>query len=310
MKHVSVLLEETIEQLRVKPDGIYVDATLGRGGHAEALLQKLENGHLYAFDRDARAIAESKERLQPYLDKVTFLHRDFASLKEALREEGVEGIDGIMMDLGVSSPQFDDPSRGFSYRFDTRLDMRMDQESPKDAYMVVNTYSLNDLIAILRNYGEERYAPQIAKAIVKARESAPVETTGQLVEIIKSALPERVLRQKGHPAKQTFQALRIEVNDELEDLKHGLTDALELLNANGRCAVITFHSLEDRIVKQIFKAYSTAPFVDPKLPLKESQMEQASFRLITKKPILPKEEETNENHRAHSAKLRVIEKKG
>ena len=306
MKHVSVLLHETVDLLEVKPDGIYVDGTLGRGGHAGYLISKLQSGHLYAFDKDEQALRESRENLKDHLDHITMIHGDFRSMKQQLLQYGIEKVDGIMMDLGVSSPQFDDPSRGFSYRFDARLDMRMDQSQKKDAWQIVNTYEKNDLIRILKEYGEERYASSIASAIVKRRAAAPINTTFELVDVIRSALPDKELRKKGHPAKQTFQALRIEVNDELEALRKGLEDALDLLKEGGRCAVITFHSLEDRIVKNTFKDYSSTPFVEPKLPVKAEQMEQASFQLINKKPITAAEDELDENHRAHSARLRGI----
>ena len=306
MKHVSVLLHETVDLLEVKPDGIYVDGTLGRGGHAGYLISKLQSGHLYAFDKDEQALRESRENLKDHLDHITMIHGDFRSMKQQLLQYGIEKVDGIMMDLGVSSPQFDDPSRGFSYRFDARLDMRMDQSQKKDAWQIVNTYEKNDLIRILKEYGEERYASSIASAIVKRRAAAPINTTFELVDVIRSALPDKELRKKGHPAKQTFQALRIEVNDELEALRKGLEDALDLLKEGGRCAVITFHSLEDRIVKNTFKDYSSAPFVEPKLPVKAEQMEQASFQLINKKPITAAEDELDEHHRAHSARLRGI----
>ncbi len=308
MKHVSVLLHETVDSLNVKPDGIYVDGTLGRAGHAKYLISKLTTGHLYAFDKDEQALKESRINLEGSLDKVTMIHADFSSMQEELKKLGVEKVDGIMMDLGVSSPQFDDSERGFSYRFDARLDMRMNQEQELDAEKVVNTYSEKELVRILREYGEERYASSIAKAIVKKRSIKPIHTTFELVDVIKSALPAKELRKKGHPAKQTFQAIRIEVNGELTALQNGLEEALDLLDVNGRCAIITFHSLEDRIVKNIFRDYSSAPFVEPRLPLKAEQMEQASFQLINRKPILATQEELNENNRSHSAKLRVIER--
>lgn len=308
MEHRSVLLAETIDYLNVDPAGIYVDATLGRGGHARELISRLESGHLYAFDKDAQAIAETADRLSDVSSYITMIRSDFRNMAAALAEKGIDKVDGIMMDLGVSSPQFDDPDRGFSYRYDTRLDMRMDQSQQLDAWTVVNTYPVKELTRILRDYGEERYAPLIAKRIEAERRAHHIETTGQLVEVIRSALPDKVLRQKGHPAKQTFQALRIEVNQEFDSLREGLEQALSLLKVHGRLAVITFHSLEDRIVKTTFKSYSTAPFVEPKLPLKAEQMEQASFQLVTKKPVTAGEEELNENHRAHSAKLRVIER--
>lgn len=308
MKHVSVLLHETVDSLDVKPDGIYVDGTLGRAGHAKYLISKLTTGHLYAFDKDEQALEESRINLSDCLDKVTMIHADFSSMQEELHRRGITHVDGIMMDLGVSSPQFDDSQRGFSYRFDARLDMRMNQEQELDAEKVVNTYSESELVRILREYGEERYASSIARAIVKRRTQATIQTTFELVDVIKSALPARELRKKGHPAKQTFQAIRIEVNNELGALKKGLEEALDLLDVNGRCAIITFHSLEDRIVKNTFREYSSAPFVDPRIPLKAEQMEQASFQLVNKKPILATQEELDENHRSHSAKLRVIQR--
>ena len=308
MEHISVLLHETVDALNVKKDGIYVDGTLGRGGHAKLLLSKLTTGHLYAFDKDATAIEESKENLKEYLDKVTFIHHDFSHMKECLNEMNVQKVDGVMMDLGVSSPQFDDPNRGFSYRFDAKLDMRMDQSQSLSAYEIVNTYSFEDLMRILLKYGEERNAKQIARAIEKRRAVKPIETTFELVDVIKSALPNKVLNKKGHPAKQTFQALRIETNHELDSLEEGLKEACDLLDVNGRIAVITFHSLEDRMVKNVFKELSTPPYVDPKLPIKENEKEQPDFFLVTKKPNESNEEELSQNHRAHSAKLRVMER--
>jgi 16S rRNA (cytosine1402-N4)-methyltransferase len=308
MEHTAVLLQETVDLLNVKPDGIYVDGTLGRGGHAGLLISKLAAGHLYAFDKDEQAIEESKENLKEHLDKVTFIHDDFRHMKEALNAYGVERVDGVMMDLGVSSPQFDDPERGFSYRFDARLDMRMDRSQKKDAWQVVNTYGEADLTRIIRTYGEERYASSIARHIVKRRQEKPIETTFELVDVIREALPAKEVYRKGHPARKTFQALRIEVNDELGALEAGLREACSMLKVGGRCAVITFHSLEDRMVKQTFKDLSTAPFVEPKLPVKAEQMEQASFLLLTKKPIEADVKEIYENHRAHSAHLRGIER--
>ena len=308
MEHESVLLPETIELLDVKPEGIYVDATLGRGGHTRALAEKLTTGHLYSFDKDAEAIAESQENLADLADRITLIHADFRDLRQELEARGIEAVDGVMMDLGVSSPQFDDPERGFSYRFDARLDMRMDQEQKLTAYDVINTYGEGELASVFRRYGEERYAGPIARTIVRQREKAPVETTFQLVELIRSALPAKVLNKKGHPAKQVFQALRIEVNDELGALEEGLQQACSILKPGGRCAVITFHSLEDRIVKTIFKELTTAPFVEPRLPVKASQMEQASFTAVTRKPVTAGSEELARNRRAHSAKLRAVER--
>jgi len=286
MKHTSVLLKETVDSLNVKEDGIYVDGTLGRGGHSGYLISKLKSGHLYAFDKDSQAIAESTENLKDVLSYITMIHNDFRSMKEELAK------------------------RGFSYRYDARLDMRMNQEQELDAYQIVNTYSFEELCRILREYGEEKFTKPIARAIEKQRAIRPIETTFQLVDVIKSALPDKVLRQKGHPAKQTFQALRIEVNDELGALQKGLEEALSLLKPHGRCAIITFHSLEDRMVKSVFKDYSSAPYIDPRIPIKASDIKQADYNLITKKPITATDEELEENHRSHSAKLRVIEKKG
>ena len=308
MEHESVLLPETIELLDVKPEGVYVDATLGRGGHTRALAEKLTTGHLYSFDKDAEAIAESQENVADLADRITLIHADFRDLRQELEARGVEAVDGVMMDLGVSSPQFDDPERGFSYRFDARLDMRMDQEQKLTAYDVINTYGEGELASVFRRYGEERYAGPIARTIVRQREKAPVETTFQLVELIRSALPAKVLNKKGHPAKQVFQALRIEVNDELGALEEGLQQACSILKPGGRCAVITFQSLEDRIVKTIFKELTTAPFVEPRLPVKASQMEQASFTAVTRKPVTAGSEELARNRRAHSAKLRAVER--
>ena len=308
MKHISVLLNETVGSLNVRENGIYVDGTLGRGGHAKLLLSYLKSGHLYGIDKDEEALKESEANLQEYSGRFTLIHGDFRNMRQLLETAGISGADGIMLDLGVSSPQFDDPERGFSYRYDARLDMRMDRTQELDAYTVVNTYSREELTRILREYGEERFAGRIAANIVKYREEKPVETTMELVEIIRASLPAKVLNGKGHPAKQTFQALRIAVNDELGALENGLRDACSLLNENGRCAVITFHSLEDRIVKNLFRELSEPPYIDPKLPVREQKRPQADYRLITKKPITADEAEINDNRRAHSAKLRVIER--
>ena len=310
MEHQSVLLKETVDALNVKEDGIYVDGTLGRGGHSKLLVSKLSSGHLYAFDKDLEAIEESKEVLKDYLDKVTLIHGDFKDMDEILKEYGVTKVDGIMMDLGVSSPQFDDVKRGFSYRYDARLDMRMNQNQELDAYQVVNEYSEEELNRIFKEYGEARYARSVAKAIIKKRQTNMITTTYELVDVIKGALPNKELNKKGHPAKQYFQALRIEVNNELESLTTGLRHAANLLAMHGRLAIITFHSLEDRLVKTEFKNYSSAPFVEAKLPILDSQMEQASFQLVNKKPIVAGDDELKENNRAHSAKLRVLERIG
>lgn len=307
MQHYSVMLEETITSLNVQPNGIYVDGTLGRGGHSNALISRLTTGHLYAFDKDMQAIQECQAKFQNE-PRITILHQDFHHIVPTLQTLGVVGVDGIMLDLGVSSPQFDDPKRGFSYRFDARLDMRMNQQQQLDAYMVVNTYSIARLIQIFQEYGEERYAKSIGFAIEKARKQNPIETTFQLVEVIKSALPQKVLRQKGHPAKQVFQALRIEVNDELNTLSATVEECLTFLNVHGRFAIITFHSLEDRIVKNIFQKVCKAPYIDPRIPVKAQDIPQPDFIQITKKPIQASHLELDENHRSHSAKLRVIER--
>ncbi len=308
--HYSVLLNETIEGLDIKPEGIYVDGTLGRGGHSLEVVKRLnQGGRLICFDKDIQAIEYSKERLKDYLDQVTFIHADYSSIKLELAQLGIEKVDGVILDIGVSSPQFDDQMRGFSYRFDARLDMRMDQSQVLSAYEVVNTYSYHELVSILYRYGEESFAKQIARKIESAREIKPIETTFDLVEVIKSALPAKVLSKKGHPAKQTFQALRIEVNKELDALETGLKDSIELLKQHGRVCVISFHSLEDRIVKEMFNQYGKAPKVDKFIPLRADELPQADYVVITKKPIVASKEELEENKRSHSAKLRVIMKK-
>ena len=306
MSHVSVLLKETIDYLNVKEEGIYLDATCGRGGHTEAIVKQLTTGKVIVFDLDIVAIEEAKKRLAPYLDKLIFINDNYATLKEHCEKQNISQLDGFVFDLGVSSPQFDDPSRGFSYRYDSNLDMRMDQSQTFSAYHLVNEYPLNRLTNVLRDYGEEPFAYPIAKKIVAARLLAPITTTGQLVEIIKSALPSRILHQKGHPAKQTFQAIRIEVNQELASVEKAVSDACALLKVEGSGCVITFHSLEDRIVKEIFKQLSTPPKTNRRLP---QQIIDVQYQLIIKKPLTPSEEELIENPRSHSAKLRVIERK-
>lgn len=306
MSHVSVLLKETIDYLNVREDGIYLDATCGRGGHTEAIVKQLTTGKVIVFDLDIVAIEEAKKRLLPYLDKLIFINDNYATLKKHCENNGIPRLDGFVFDLGVSSPQFDDPMRGFSYRFDSDLDMRMDQSQSFSAYHLVNEYPLNQLTKILRDYGEEPFAYPIAKKIIAARLLSPIATTGQLVDIIKSALPSRILHQKGHPAKQTFQAIRIEVNQELASVEKAVSDACALLKVEGRGCVITFHSLEDRIVKEIFKQLSTPPKTNRRLP---QQIIDVQYQLIIKKPLTPSEEELIENPRSHSAKLRVIERK-
>lgn len=307
-KHYSVLLAESISELQIKPHGIYVDGTLGRAGHSQEICKQLQDGHLYAFDRDQQAIDESIEILKSYAGKVTFIHDNFSFIKADLMKYNLEKIDGLILDLGVSSPQFDDSSRGFSYRFDARLDMRMDQSQAISAYEVVNNFTFHELVSILHRYGEEKFAKLIARKIEAARALAPIETTLQLAELIKDAYPMKARSQKGHPAKKSFQAIRIAVNGELEALEKGLQDAIEMLNVNGRICVITFHSLEDRIVKELFIKAASVEKVDRRIPLLPSQIKTANYQVITKKPIYPNENELEENNRSHSAKLRVIER--
>lgn len=308
MKHYSVLLQESIDNLAIHSDGIYVDGTLGRGGHSAEILARIPQGHLYAFDRDASAIEESRERLAQIGDNVTLIHSNFSNLKRELTARGVTGIDGMVLDLGVSSPQFDEAQRGFSYRFDAPLDMRMDQSQKLSAYQVVNEWEYQELVRIFFQFGEESFAKQIARKIEKAREVKPIETTFALVDVIKSALPAKVLNKKGHPAKKVFQAIRIAVNDELGELQLVLRDALELLHVGGRLCVISFQSLEDRIVKDTFASSSKPKQYDKRIPILPQDMEAAPYRLLNKKPITATEEELRENMRSHSAKLRCIER--
>ena len=307
--HVTVLLHETIDMLDVKPDGIYVDATLGGAGHSEYLLTKLgESGHLYAFDQDQYAIENAKIRLAPFIEKgmVTFIKDNFRHLQERLNELGVTEIDGICYDLGVSSPQLDERERGFSYKKDAPLDMRMNQEASLTAYEVVNTYDYHDLVRIFFKYGEDKFSKQIARKIEQARAIKPIETTTELAEIIKSAKPAKELKKKGHPAKQIFQAIRIEVNDELGAADESIQQAMDLLALDGRISVITFHSLEDRLTKQLFKEASTVE-VPKGLPFIPDDL-KPKMELVNRKPILPSEEELEDNNRSHSAKLRVARK--
>ena len=306
--HTPVLLQESIDGLNIKPDGIYVDATLGGGGHSSKILERLNenDGYLYCFDKDGEAICTASAKLSKIKQNFKIIHSDFGNLKEKLNEEGVEKIDGILFDIGVSSYQFDSPTRGFSYKYDARLDMRMDQSQALDAYTVVNTYSQEKLTKIFYEYGEEKYARAISAKIVQARKANPITTTFQLVDIIKSALPSKVLNGKGHPAKQVFQAIRIEVNDELGALKRAISQALSMLNKNGRCAIISFHSLEDRIVKTMFnEACRQNDNVKGLASLNSSEQE---FQLVNKKVIVASENELKDNNRSHSAKLRIIEK--
>lgn len=307
-KHIPVLLYEVLDNLNIKENGIYVDCTLGRAGHASEILKRIPHGHLYGFDQDMIAIKESMPRLKEIRDNFTLIHSNFVNIKEELAKFNVYQVDGILMDLGVSSPQFDDKDRGFSYRYDARLDMRMDTSQELDAHYIVNNYDLNKLTFIFKEYGEEKFAYQIAKNIVKKRIVKPIDTTFELVEIIKETLPDKILAKKGHPAKQVFQALRIETNHELDYLKDVLNDALNLLKENGRLAIITFHSLEDRIVKQTFKNVSEKqgnrhlPLVFP------NQDEMPKFTLVNRQVITAKDEELENNPRSKSAKLRIIER--
>ena len=307
--HVTVLLHETIDYLDVKPDGVYVDATLGGAGHSEYLLSKLSpKGHLYAFDQDATAIEHAKKRLAPYIEKgmVTFVQDNFRHLKLQLEKLGVDEIDGICYDLGVSSPQLDERERGFSYKQDAPLDMRMNRHADFSAYQVVNDYDYHDLVRIFFKYGEDKFSKQIARKIEQARQIKPIETTTELAEIIKSAKPAKELKKKGHPAKQIFQAIRIEVNDELGAADESIQQAIDLLTVDGRISVITFHSLEDRLTKQLFKEASTVD-VPKGLPFIPDDL-KPKLELISRKPILPSAEELELNNRAHSAKLRVAKK--
>ena len=305
--HVTVLLNEAVEGLNVKSDGIYVDCTLGGAGHSSLILKQLTTGHLYCFDQDENAIQAARQRLETIGNQFTIIQSNFKNIKAELNQRGVEHVDGILFDLGVSSPQFDNAERGFSYNYDARLDMRMDQSSSLDAHEIVNHYSYEQLVEILYKYADEKFAKQIARRIEKEREIQPIDTTFQLVEIVKSAIPAYARRKGGHPAKRTFQALRIAVNDELNVFYIALKDALDLLNINGRIAVITFHSLEDKICKYTFNDVSKLKDVPKGLPVIPEEM-QPKFKLINKKPIIATEEELNENHRSHSAKLRVIER--
>ena len=307
--HVTVLLHETIDYLDVKPDGVYVDATLGGAGHSEYLLSKLSpKGHLYAFDQDATAIEHAKKRLAPYIEKgmVTFVQDNFRHLKLQLEKLGVDEIDGICYDLGVSSPQLDERERGFSYKQDAPLDMRMNRHADFSAYQVVNDYDYHDLVRIFFKYGEDKFSKQIARKIEQARQIKPIETTTELAEIIKSAKPAKELKKKGHPAKQIFQAIRIAVNDELGAADESIQQAIDMLAVDGRISVITFHSLEDRLTKQLFKEASTVD-VPKGLPFIPDDL-KPKLELISRKPILPSAEELEMNNRAHSAKLRVARK--
>ena len=307
-QHKSVLLQECIDALNIRPDGIYLDGTLGGAGHSSQIARRLtEGGRLIGVDRDRTALAAAKERLAPYADRVTLVHSNFAEIDAILDSLGIPAVDGMLFDLGVSSPQLDDASRGFSYMADAPLDMRMDKDDALTAGEVVNTWPQGELRRILYDYGEERYAPQIAAAICRAREKAPVETTLELVDIIRSAMPAQALREKQHPAKRSFQAIRIAVNDELGAVSRMMRAAVGRLNPGGRLAVITFHSLEDRIVKSEMQQAARGCTCPPEFPVCVCG-KKPLVKLVTRKPIVSGPAELEENPRARSAKLRVAEK--
>ncbi|GGJ86774.1 ribosomal RNA small subunit methyltransferase H [Lentibacillus kapialis] len=306
--HYSVLQQEVLDGMAIKKDGTYVDCTVGGGGHAERIVSRLnENGLLIAFDQDADALKAAERRLQPYKDRALFIHANFREIEEQLGLHQVTQVDGFLFDLGVSSPQLDRGERGFSYQHDAKLDMRMNQYQRLDAREVVNEWPYNQLVKIFFSYGEEKFSKQIARKIESARQDKPIETTFELVEIIKEAIPAPARRKGGHPAKRIFQALRIAVNDELSAFNDALHQAARVIGIRGRIAVITFHSLEDRLCKQAFKKWSTAKPVPRNLPVLPKD-HQAPFQLVNKKPIVPSENELGENRRSHSAKLRISEK--
>lgn len=307
-QHYSVLLNETIEQLDIKENGIYVDGTLGGGGHANAVLQRLgDGGRLIGIDQDAAAIQAAGERLAPFGDKVTVVRSNYSAMPQVLEDLGIHGVDGIVLDLGVSSYQLDTVERGFTYREDTVLDMRMDQRQTKTARDIVNDYTETELFHMIRDYGEDKFARNIAKHIVAAREKKPIETTGELNDIIRAAIPAKVRAKGGHPSKKTYQAIRIELNHELDVLKNTLGQMIDLLNDHGRICVITFHSLEDRIVKNIFNTSEKPCTCPPSFPVCVCG-KKSKGKVISRKPILPSEEELTLNSRSKSAKLRVFER--
>ncbi len=305
--HVSVLLDECIQALNIKPDGIYVDGTLGGAGHSSQIAKRLTTGRLIGIDRDPKALKAAGERLAPYADRVTLVHSNFSQIDKVLDDLGIEGVDGILLDLGVSSPQLDEAERGFSYMADAPLDMRMDSGDSLTAYDVVNTWPKEELRRILYEYGEERYAPQIASAIERRRNDKPIETTLELVDVIRSAMPPQALREKQHPAKRSFQAIRIAVNDELGAVGRVMEVSVPKLNKGGRLAIITFHSLEDRIVKNGMASAAKGCTCPPEFPVCVCG-NKPKVKLISRKPIVSGEEELQRNPRARSAKLRVCEK--
>ncbi len=307
-KHQSVLLEETVGNLRVKPDGTYVDGTLGGGGHAFAVCQRLSaKGRLIGIDQDEAAIKAAGERLQDFKENVTIIRSNYCNMKKELQKIGITSVDGIVLDLGVSSYQLDNSERGFTYREDVPLDMRMDQRNPRTAKDIVNHYSESELYRVIRDYGEDKFAKNIAKHICLARQEKCIETTGELAEIIKHAIPMKIRATGGHPAKRTFQAIRIELNQELDVLRNSLDDMIDMLNDEGRICIITFHSLEDRIVKNIFRKNENPCTCPPEFPLCVCG-KKSKGRVITRKPVLPSEEELQYNSRSKSAKLRVFER--
>ena len=307
-EHVSVLLNETVDGLNVKPDGVYVDATLGGGGHAYEVCRRLgEHGRLIGIDQDADAIAAATKRLEPFADKVTVVRSNYENIASVLHELGIEKVDGIYLDLGVSSYQLDTASRGFTYREDAPLDMRMDQRNTQTAADIVNTYSEMELYRIIRDYGEDRFAKNIAKHIVRQRQEKPYETTGELIETIKAAIPAKIRATGGHPAKRTFQAIRIELNHELDVLNCSIDTMIDLLNPGGRLSIITFHSLEDRIVKKRFRDNENPCICPPEFPVCMCGR-KSKGTVITRKPIVPGEEELEYNKRSKSSKLRVFER--
>lgn len=305
--HISVLLKETVDQLNIKEDGVYVDCTLGGAGHSQYLLNQLsDEGRLIAIDQDMTAINHAKEKLQQDLHKVTFIHNNFRNLAQILAELNIDKVDGILYDLGVSSPQLDVPERGFSYQHNAKLDMRMDQTQPLSAYEVVNTWSYEALVKIFFRYGEEKFSKQIARKIEARRQQQPIETTFDLVECIKEGIPAKARRKGGHPAKRVFQAIRIAVNDELAAFEDSLEQAIEHVKVNGRISVITFHSLEDRLCKQMFQEYEKGPDVPRGLPV-FPEAYTPKLKRVNRKPIVADASDLEDNNRARSAKLRVAE---
>ncbi|MDT3414857.1 MULTISPECIES: 16S rRNA (cytosine(1402)-N(4))-methyltransferase RsmH [Brevibacillus] len=306
--HVTVLREEAVDGLNIRPDGVYVDCTLGGAGHSSLIASRLgAGGRLIAIDQDDWALDNARERLAPYMNKVTLVKSNFRRIRDIASDLGLDGVDGVLFDLGVSSPQLDEGERGFSYNADAPLDMRMDQDAPLSAYDIVNEWDEEELARIIWEYGEEKFSRRIARQIVQRRRHAPVRTTGELVELIKEAIPAAARRSGPHPAKRTFQAIRIAVNDELDAFREAVVDAIDLLRPQGRVSVITFHSLEDRICKQVFQDFAKGCTCPPSFPVCTCG-NQASVKIITRKPILPSEAELTANPRARSAKLRVAEK--